>query len=283
MGWLKHMIAQGEFITLPGVYDGLTAQLAAAAGHKALYCSGFVAAAIHGLPDLGVLDASDMRGHFARIARACDLPMLVDGDAGYGGVLNVHHTVQLLGAVGVKAVHIEDQALPKRCGHLEGKRIVSFDDACARIAAAVEAGLEAGVEIVARTDALNVTGLDEVKKRAKAFYELGASMIFVDGVKDPDLICTLPEQIKAPLLFNAARFEGSHSHSPTALENMGYKAAIFPGDVLCAAVSAARDRLMALKDPGYVPVLDAITLDGINKITGQAEALEKERRFLSDG
>jgi 2,3-dimethylmalate lyase len=220
-----------------------------------------------------------MRMHVARIAASVQIPVVADGDAGYGGVLNVQRTIELLARAGVDAVHIEDQVMPKKCGHLAGKSVVPFKEAFARMGAAIEAGNRFGVDIIARTDALSVNGVEDAVARASAFRDLGAAAIFIDGLVDAELIRIIPSLVPGPLLFNAVRFKSLMPYSATTLQGFGYACAIYPGDAFCAAASAVSERLSALLGPDYEPPLDAVGLDAINVLTGQQTRTEEEARL----
>lgn len=280
MAWLKERLKNRELLILPGVFDAISAKLVKSTGFEAAYCSGFItAASAYGLPDVGLLDASEMRAHFSRISAASELPVIVDGDTGYGGTLNVYRTVKLLAQIGVTAVHIEDQRMPKKCGHLQGKEVVERSEAYARIASAVEAGEKFGVDIIARTDAMSSLGFEEAIVRSNKFLELGAAATFVDGLTDLAQIKLVPKVISGPVLFNAARFRGHKSLMSTEISSFGYSMAIFPGDLFCSAMTAVEDTLKKMRKGSYSTNLENIDLDGANQLTGQNAYLEKENKI----
>ncbi len=178
----------------PGVFDAVTAIQATAAGFQALHLSGAIASAtLLGLPDLGYVHAGDLAGLAARITAVTDVPLICDADTGYGGVLQVRRTVDAYAAVGVAALHLEDQVSPKRCGHLAGKEVLPIEEATAKVRAAVDAAVASGtgLVVIARTDALSVEGLQAAIARARAYSDAGADLVFVEGAADEPVIIAL--------------------------------------------------------------------------------------------
>lgn len=175
-------------VTAPFVFDGVQAKLAEAAGFEAVYMTGFGTAASFGLPDLGLIGLGEMSANAARIAAAVGVPVIADADTGYGNESNIARTVGLYERAGVAALHIEDQDWPKRCGFLEGKRVIPPDEMVLKVRAAVAARSDPGLVIIARTDALQPNGWDDAVARAKRYREAGADMVFMDGLKTRDLV-----------------------------------------------------------------------------------------------
>lgn len=205
MGWLADRLNLHQRVVLRGAYDALSARMLEARGEVALYCSGFsTCASAFGLPDLGLVTATEMLEHFRRIRAVTSVPMLVDADTGYGEAQNVERTIVNLAAIGVGACHIEDQTFPKRCGHMEGKSVVSRDSAIDRVKVAVSVGRQHGVDIIARTDALATGGIDEAIIRANAFIACGAVAAFIDAPRDDDDLRAMLRDIDGPVVFNAA-------------------------------------------------------------------------------
>lgn len=170
-------------VLAPFVFDGVQAKLAEAAAFEAVYMTGFGTAASYGLPDMGMIGLGEMAANATRIASAVGIPVIADADTGYGNETNVARTVELYERAGVAALHIEDQEWPKRCGFLEGKRVIPADDMVLKVRAAVAARRDPGTVIIARTDAFAPVGWDEAVRRAKAYRDAGADMVFVDGLK----------------------------------------------------------------------------------------------------
>lgn len=203
MAWLAERVLDDRPLVLHGAFDALSARMIEHAGAEAIYCSGFATcAAAFGLPDLGVVTATEMAEHFRRIRAVTTLPMIVDADTGYGEALNVERTIRNLAAVGVAACHIEDQAFPKRCGHMSGKRVVERSDALARMRIAVETGRASDIDIIGRTDALATHGVEEAIERANRFLDLGAVAAFVDAPRCDDDLRTIAAGVRGPLIFN---------------------------------------------------------------------------------
>jgi 2,3-dimethylmalate lyase len=205
MGWLADRLKVEKQLVLNGCFDALSARMVEAAGAEATYCSGFsICAAAFGLPDTGLLTATEMLGHFQRIRAVTSLPMLVDADTGYGETQNVERTIVNLAGIGVTACHIEDQTFPKRCGHMEGKTVVDRFAATERMAAAVETGQRCGVDIIARTDALATHGLGEAIERANVFIAQGAVAAFVDAPRCDEDLRSIIREVTGPIVLNAA-------------------------------------------------------------------------------
>lgn len=205
MAWLADRLKTQQRVVLRGAYDALSARMLEAAGETAIYCSGFsTCASAFGLPDLGLVTATEMLDHFRRIRAVTAAPMLVDADTGYGEAQNVERTIVNLAAIGVGACHIEDQTFPKRCGHMEGKSVVSRESAIERVKVAVTVGRQHGVDIIARTDALATDGLDEAIIRANEFIACGAVAAFIDAPRNDDDLRMMLRDADGPLVFNAA-------------------------------------------------------------------------------
>ena len=173
----------GAMVVAPFVYDGLQAKVAEDAGFPAVYCTGFGTAASHGLPDVGLLGLAEMAGNGRRIAAAVGVPVICDADTGFGNAVNVARTVAEYAGAGIAGLHIEDQVWPKRCGFMAGKEVIPAAEATQKVRAAVEAAGPDGPVVIARTDALAPHGWDEVEARARAFADVGAELIFVDGLR----------------------------------------------------------------------------------------------------
>ena len=186
-GRLRELMTRGTVIA-PFVFDGLQAKLAAAAGFEAMYMSGFGTAASYGLPDLGLIGLGEMSANAARIAAAVETPVIADADTGYGDETNVARTVEVYERAGVAALHLEDQESPKRCGFLEGKRVVPREEMVLKIRAAVAARQDPGFVIIGRTDAIQPNGWEDAMVRAQAYREAGADLVFVDGLKTREMV-----------------------------------------------------------------------------------------------
>lgn len=280
MTWFSQRIASSKgILVLPGAFDALSAKLVAESGAEVVYCGGFATTASQfGLPDLGLLGLSDMAEIYRRISRVIgDCPLIADGDAGHGGLLNVERTAALLAEAGVDAFHIEDQISPKRCGHLAGKDVVTFSEAVARVGAAVR---QNGAEVIARTDAIAVHGFDDAIDRANAFLDVGACAVFIDAPTSLTQIEDIPQRVNGPVIFNAAPTGAGPDVSTKTLGLMGYAAVIHPIEAILAAMDAVKNatsKLLAQPKLG-----GASTFNDINELLGTRRFLESERELASN-
>lgn len=222
---LRRLIAARTTVAAPGAHDGLSAVLARRAGFEALYLSGAALSASMALPDLGLITLEDVAGRAREIVRASGLPLIVDCDTGFGEALNVMHTVRCLEEVGAACMQIEDQQFPKKCGHLNDKRLIPVEDMCRKVAAARSAATD--LVICARTDAA-ASSLDDAIMRAKRYAEAGAELIFVEALTSPDHIRWVRAEIKAPLLANMTEFGRTPQLSLREWRDFGYEVVIFP-------------------------------------------------------
>ncbi|WP_028245274.1 methylisocitrate lyase [Pseudoclavibacter soli] len=243
-------LASGELQRFPGAYNALTAKLIQRKGFEGVYASGGVLANDLGLPDIGLTTLSEVAGRTATYARATDLPVLVDGDTGFGEPLNVARTIQALEDAGVAGTHIEDQINPKRCGHLDGKSVVDQGTAVNRIRAAVEARRDPNFVILARTDIRSVEGLDAAIDRAKALIDAGADGIFPEALRDIGEFEAFRAAIDAPLLANITEFGKSELFTNQQLTDLGYNIVIYPVSLQRLALGAAERGLDAIVNEG---------------------------------
>jgi len=236
----------------PGVADALNAKLVARHGFEAIYMTGAGTSAVRlGMPDVGLLTMSEMVDNAGRIADSSGLPLIADADNGYGGVLNVRRTIQAYERAGVAAVHIEDQVMPKRCGHLMGKQLVPATEMTAKIRAAVDARTDADFVVIARTDAIAVEGFDAALERAERYREAGADVLFVEAPNAEQLPRIAP-RLKAPLLYNMATSGKTPFLGRDEIERLGFKLIIYPNWVMLAAMRAASQVLATLKETGTI-------------------------------
>lgn len=239
-----------SILTAPGVFDGLSAKLAEQAGFNAVYASGGAIARSTGIPDIGLLSLTEVIDRMHEIAAATTLPVIADGDTGFGNELNVMRTVQEFERAGVAAIHLEDQTFPKRCGHLEGKSLIDTKDMCIKIRAAIAARTSSDFLIIARTDAIAVEGFESAIERAKHYCEAGADMIFVEAPQSLEQIVRISQILPVPKLINMF-YGGKTPLVPTNdLEAMGYKIVIIPSDLQRAAIKAMQLTLQAIAQDG---------------------------------
>ena len=233
------LIRRGGILRIPGAYNGLAALQAKRQGFEALYLSGAAVSASMGLPDLGIITVEDVCFHIRQVSRASALPVLVDGDTGYGEALNVMHMVRAFEEAGAAAVHIEDQLLPKKCGHLNDKRLAAPEDMAAKIAAAARARRH--LYIIARTDAAASEGLDGAVSRAKRYLAAGADAIFPEALTTAEMFREFAHRLNAPLLANMTEFGRTPYFTAAEFEAMGYRMVIWPVSALRVAASAQEE------------------------------------------
>jgi methylisocitrate lyase len=243
-------LASGRLLRFPGAFSPLSAMLIDRHGFEGAYVSGAVIAADLALPDIGLTTLTEVAGRAAQIARVTDLPALVDADTGFGEPMNAARTVQILEDAGVAGLHIEDQASPKRCGHLDGKEVVDRDVAVRRVKAAVTARRDPGFVIAARTDATAVHGLDDAIDRARAYADVGADLIFPEALGDEADFERFRAAIDTPILANMTEFGKTKLLDTTTLENLGVNMVIYPVTLLRLAMHAADTGLTEIAGRG---------------------------------
>ncbi|SCA57732.1 2,3-dimethylmalate lyase [Candidatus Terasakiella magnetica] len=246
---LRQLLESDDFLMMPCCFDGMSAKLVERAGYPLTFMSGFsVSAARNALPDTGLLSYGEMVEQGRSICQATSLPVIGDGDTGYGNALNVKRTVQGYAQAGFAGIMIEDQVSPKRCGHTRGKKTVGFEEACMRIQAAVDARNEgADILIMARSDARETEGMDEAIKRMKAFEEIGADILFLEApqsVEEMQRFCT---EIKGAKMANMVEQGKTPVLPPQELQDMGYKIAAYPLTLMLSALQAMEKALEELK------------------------------------
>lgn len=242
---------QAEPIAVPGAFNALVARLAERLGFRAVYLSGAALSAGMALPDIGLVTLSEFVDEARKITAAVSLPLLCDADTGFGEALNVERTVRLFEAAGVAGIHVEDQELPKRCGHLSGKLLVEPAAMAAKIRAAVAARRDPDFVIIARTDARGVNGLDDAVRRARLYLEAGADAIFPEALEIAAEFRAFAEQVPAPLLVNMTEFGKSPILDFDDLAAMGYRLVIYPVTAFRSALHAAQETLADIKAKGH--------------------------------
>jgi 2-methylisocitrate lyase-like PEP mutase family enzyme len=247
---LRSILAADAFVPAPGVYDALSARLAQRAGFAAAYASGGSIVRSLGLPDLGLATLTEMAARFAQIAGAIDIPVIADGDTGFGNELNITRAVQILEQTRIAAVHFEDQVFPKRCGYDEGIRLIDAASMAAKLSAAVKARSSRSLLIIARTDALAVEGLAAAIERAQRYEKAGVDMIFVEGLRTAPELEAVGRALTTPKLLNCGP-PGTALPLPSGeLAELGFRIGIYPADLQCAAISAMQDCLTAIRGDG---------------------------------
>ena len=242
---LRELLSEPGILRIPGAYNGITALQAKDAGFRALYLSGAAMSASMGLPDLGILTRDDVCFFIHQLYRAADLPVVVDGDTGFGGVLNAMDTVRCFEEAGAAAVQIEDQELPKKCGHLNDKKLIAPEEMAAKIAAASRA--RRNLCIVARTDAAANEGFDAAVRRAQLYVEAGADAIFPEALTTKEMFADFARALKVPLLANMTEFGRTPYLPASEFESLGYKMIIWPVSALRIAAKAQNEFYRHLK------------------------------------
>ena len=280
---LRQLLAEPGLIVMPCCFDAHSAKLISRAGFPLTFMSGFaVSAARLGLPDTGLISYGEMLDQGRNICAAVEIPVIGDGDTGYGNVLNVKRTVAGYAAAGFAAVMIEDQVAPKRCGHTQGKQVVERAEALSRIRAAVDAREEgADILILARTDARAADGLDEALARARAFEALGADIIFVEAPRDIDEMRAVASATARPNLANMVEQGETPVLPPDKLEALGFRIAAYPLTLLSAATRAMEEALAALKD-GRDPE-NLASFAHLRSVAGFDDYFEAEKNYADQG
>ena len=296
----RQLLNEPGIITAPGAYDCLTAAIIEQTGFPAVYMTGAgTSVARIGYPDLALATATEMQANAAAIAGAVEIPVIADADTGYGGTMNVRRTIREYERTGVAAVHIEDQQFPKRCGHLDDKRVVPIDEMVQKIRAAVDARTDDDFTIIVRTDALAVTGWDDTMRRCDAFTAAGADALFVEAIRSAEEAAEVVARTSVPLLYNFVETGKSPLLNVSELERLGFKMVIFPGSAFMSVAYTVGKVMAELKAKGttehlvdrMTPLTDAFELMGLTEMLerdagyavandgGDDEKSEEERRF----
>jgi 2-methylisocitrate lyase-like PEP mutase family enzyme len=278
---LRAMLKDDGIVVAPGVYDGLSARLARDAGFAAVYATGGGIARSMGFPDLGLLSMREVTERVAGIVEHAGVPVIADADTGYGNALNVQRTVRELERAGVAALHLEDQAFPKRCGHYDDKAVVPTAEMVQKLRAARDAAQDGDLVIIARTDAIAVEGLDAAIERAHAYAAAGADVLFVEAPTSETQIEAIARSLPAPKLINM--FEGGKTPLvPLArLQALGYRVVIVPSDLQRAAIRAMQEVLAVMRRDGNSRALAdrMATFDEREAVVRTREYLDRDRRY----
>jgi carboxyvinyl-carboxyphosphonate phosphorylmutase len=281
---LRELLAAPQPLIAPGAYDALSARLIEQAGFDAVYMTGFgTTASLIGRPDVGLLTGAEMVDNARRMVSAVDVPVIADADTGYGNAINVLRTVQLYEQAGVAGIQLEDQVAPKKCGHMSGKAVIGTEEMVGKIRAAVAARRDPDLVVIARTDAVAVSGVADAVSRARAYAEAGADVLFVEAPTSESDIEAVAAELSgvAPLVFNWA--EGGRT-PPLSLERMtelGFSLVIYPIGTLLAATAGIRSLLATLKADGTpAAALGGVpTFDEFTDLVGLPEVQQLEQRF----
>lgn len=279
---LRELVNSRRYVIVPGAYDPLTARLVQLAGFEAVYLTGGGYSRANGLPDLGLFTLSENIEFISRAVEAVDIPVIADMDTGYGNALNVIRAMREFEKTGVAAFHLEDQVSPKKCGHYEGKQLVSKTEMVGKIKAAVDTRRDADMVIIARTDSRAVEGFQAAIERMNAYLEAGADVGFVEAPQTVEELEKIPGGIRKPALVNI--FEGGKTPALPAkqLEAMGYRIGIYPSQTHRAAIFAAQEVLAVLKRDGDTAAIEhrLATFNDREQAVNTARWRELERRYM---
>jgi 2-methylisocitrate lyase-like PEP mutase family enzyme len=276
-------VRRRELVSAPGVYDLISAKLADRMGFDALYMTGYGVVASHlGLPDAGLATYSDMVGRVGQIAAMTQTPLVADGDTGYGGLLNVQHTVRGYETAGAVAIQLEDQEFPKKCGHMLGRRVVPAADMVAKIRVAVESRSDPDFLIIARTDSRTTLGLDEALRRAEAYLKAGADLLFIESPESVEEMERIGRTFDVPLVANMVEGGRTPILDAATLQKLGYRLAIFPALGFLAAGAVLEQAYAGLKARGSsvgidVPLYPFKDFSALMGFDGVAEFDRKHR------
>lgn len=278
---LKQLLAEKTFIGAPGVFDMISAKIADRSKAMALYVTGFGTVASHlGIPDAGLATYTDMIERISRIASGVSKPVIADADTGYGGLLNVHHTVRGYEAAGVSAIQIEDQEFPKKCGHTPGRRVVPVEDMVRKVKVACDARSSSDFLIIARTDARTTLGIDEALRRGEAYAKAGADILFIESPETKEEMAMIGSRFDKPVLANIVHGGGRTPVLPAKqLQQLGFAIAIYPAIGFLAMAEALKrgyDAVVAGEDAANVPLFG---FGDFTDMIGFPEIWELEKRY----
>jgi 2-methylisocitrate lyase-like PEP mutase family enzyme len=281
----RQRLSEPGLIVAPGVFEMISARMADRMGFDTLYMTGYGAVASYlGLPDAGMATYTDMVSRAGAIAQGTESPLIADGDTGYGGLLNVAHTVRGYEAAGVTGIQLEDQEFPKKCGHTPGRRVIPMADMAKKIKVACEARESPDFLIVARTDARTTLGLDEALRRAEAYCNAGADILFVESPETPEEMAKIAQTFDKPTLINVVEGGRTPLFSKQELEQMGFKMAIYPGSAFLAMGQALENVYGALKrDGSTLSVKDQLyNFEAFSKLMGFEAVWDFDRKHAED-
>jgi len=281
---LKDRLREKTILLAPGVYDALSALIAEQAGAEAVYLSGAsIAYTRFGRPDIGLVSMSEVAETIAAVRDRIAIPVIVDADNGFGNALNVQRTVRVFEQMGANALQIEDQTMPKRCGHLDGKSLISTEEMAGKVRAACDARASAATIIIARTDAIAVEGFDAAMERAEAYLSAGADVLFIEAPQSRHQIADVVARFggRVPLMANMVEGGKTPAMDAEGLEELGYSLVIFPGGIVRAVAATARDYYANLISSGSNAAFRNRMFDfkGLNGLIGTPELLEIAKRY----
>ena len=280
---LRSRLASGKFFVVPGVQDMIAALVVDRVGFDVVYGTGYwLTASAYGLPDVGIASYTQMVDRMATLVRTSKAALIADADTGYGGLLNVHHTVRGYEAAGVTAVQIEDQEFPKKCGHTPYRRVIAMEEMAEKIRVAVAARTDENLLIIARTDARQSEGLDGALRRLEAYAKAGADVLFPEALESEEEMRTACAAFDVPVMINMSNGGLSPNPNASVLAEIGYAFAIYPSLTSLVAASAMERALIALRDQGEGNPDGIFDFSSFCKMIGFEEVWEFERKWRSD-
>ena len=282
---LRQLLGQPGIIVAPGAYDCLTARIIEREGFPVVYMTGAGTAVTRvGKPDLGFATLTEMLANASAMTATISVPLIADADTGYGGALNVYRTIQEYEKAGVAALHLEDQAFPKRCGHLDGKEVIPLAEMVVKLRAACDARTDEDFVIIARTDALAVTGLDDTLRRCAAYAEAGADVLFVEALRTEIEIDRIRQEVDVPLLYNFVEHGKSPLIPVTQLAELGFKIVIFPGSLMLSVYTLVQRILREIRQHGTTASLlgEMGSVVDLFNLMGMQEALALEAQWTEN-
>jgi 2-methylisocitrate lyase-like PEP mutase family enzyme len=281
---LKQLLRRDKLLVAPGCFDGLSARLVQEAGFEAAYLSGGAVARSMGIPDIGLVTMSETIERAAQVIAVINIPVIADADTGYGNAVNLVRTVREYERVGVAAIHIEDQITPKRCGHLDGKEVISIEEMAKKLEAALAARTDPDFCIIARTDARAVNGLDDAIERGRVFARLGVDALFIEAPQSEEELTEIPRRLPGiPLLVNVFKGGKTPMLPMERLQAMGYRIAIYPSETQRASIYAMRNALSTLKREGTTESIDdtLTTFKERDRVVGLDDWQKIEKEYLT--
>lgn len=282
---LRQRLSEPGILIAPSIFDMISARIADKMGFDTLYMSGYGTVASYlGLPDAGLASYTDMVNRSGTFAQGTQTPLIADGDTGYGGLLNVAHTVHGYETAGVTGIQLEDQEFPKKCGHTPGRRVIAVKNMVNKIKVAAESRHSKDFLIVARTDARTSLGIDEALRRAEAYSHAGADILFVESPESPEEMAKIAQSFDAPVLINIVEGGRTPLFSKLELEQMGFKIAIYPGTGFLAMGQAIERSFTALKNDGStLSIADQLyNFESFSKLMGFESVWEFDRKHADD-
>lgn len=277
----RNQLKSKEIIVAPGAFDALSARVIEKAGFSAVYLTGGGVSRSWGFPDLGLMSMAENVSVLSRVCDSVRIPVIADADTGYGNALNVIRTVREFEKTGVACFHLEDQVTPKRCGHYEGKEVITQEEMVGKIKAAVDARKDSALTIVARTDSRAVEGIERAIERANAYATAGADVVFVEAPQSVEELKRIPREIIAPVLVNMIKGSRTPLLKATELQEIGFKIAIYPNEAHRAALWAVQACINHLRERGTTDGFEQmIGFVAREEIVGTANWHELEKKYM---